>query len=800
MITLPSVAGISKLQINELAGHGIRTTAGLAAMPLPLAWKPSRGAVEPYERVREQARLQVQARTSGQPVFEILPREPGFGLARLPEPSPGDIFFDLEGDPFIGLGGCEYLFGYLFADDQGQETYRADWALTRAEERAAFEAFIDFAMERLARYPDLHIYHFAPYEPSAVRRLMGRHATREDEVDRLLRAKVFVDLYPISKRAIRASVESYSIKNLEQFCGFERTVALDDANRHLAIVQSGLESGDIGAMPEETLTAVAGYNRDDCASALALRDWLEGLRAGLIEGGEEILRPPIETGDASEEVSARQVRVRELMDQLLANIPVDKEDRNANQQAVWTLAHVLDWHRREDKVVWWEYFRLCDLDEDQLLDERAALSGLTFAARIGGTAKAPIDRYTFPPQETSIRGDEELRVIGGESFGKVEAISPDDRTVDVKKKKLTADLHPLAIFAHKRIKNKVLAEALWRIGQSVADHGIEGDGQYVAARDLLMRHPPRIGGALIQNVNETPLAAARRIAGSLDGGVFPIQGPPGSGKTYIGARIICELVRHGRKVGITANSHKVVSLLLEEVTLAAKEEGLDINCAQGVRQDDPVGAGIVSFTDNKGVLNALGSGAQVAGGTAWLWAPPDSADAVDVMVVDEAAQMSLANVLAVCQAARTLVLLGDPNQLEQPQRGSHPDGTEVSALDQILAGAQTIPADRGLFVSETWRLPPSICAFTSEQFYEGRLKSRPGLDRQTIHGNDFLDGAGLRFVPVQHDGNQTFSIEEADCVERMVPSLFRDKASWTDQHGVRWPLEHIRQSKRASLI
>ena len=188
------MAGISKLQIKELADHDIRTTVDLAAMPLPITWKPSRGAVEPYERVPEQARLQVQARTAGQPVFEVLPREPGFGLARLPEPSLGDIFFDLEGDPFIGLGGCEYLFGYLFTDDQGQETYRADWALTGAEERGAFEAFNDFAMERLARYPDLHIYHFAPYEPSAVRRLMGRHATREEEVDCLLRAKVFVDL------------------------------------------------------------------------------------------------------------------------------------------------------------------------------------------------------------------------------------------------------------------------------------------------------------------------------------------------------------------------------------------------------------------------------------------------------------------------------------------------------------------------------------------------------------------------------------------------------------------------------
>ena len=380
-------------------------------------------------------------------------------------------------------------------------------------------------------------------------------------------------------------------------------------------------------------------------------------------------------------------------------------------------------------------------------------------------------------------------MIGGDSFGAVEAISLDDRTIDIKKMVATADLHPVAVFAHARIPSDALADSLLRIGKSVAENGIEGDAQYLAARDLLLRHLPRIGGSPIQGREETPLAAARRIACSLDGGVFPIQGPPGTGKTYIGARMICELVRRGHKVGITAISHKVIGLLLEEVIAAAKEEGLAISCVQKVRPDDQVGMGIAGVTDNKGVFNALGAGAQVAGGTAWLWAPPDSAEAVDVLVVDEAAQMSLANVLAVSQAARTIVLLGDPNQLEQPQQGSHPDGTDLSALDHILADAQTISPDRGLFVGETWRLHPSICAFTSEQFYEGRLKSRPGLDRQTIHGTGLLDGAGLRYVPVEHGGNQTSSVEEVDCIERLVRSLLENSASWMDQNNRECPLE-----------
>ena len=151
--------------------------------------------------------------------------------------------------------------------------------------------------------------------------------------------------------------------------------------------------------------------------------------------------------------------------------------------------------------------------------------------------------------------------------------------------------------------------------------------------------------------------------------------------------------------------------------------------------------------------------------------------------------MSLANVLAVSQAAPSIVLLGDPNQLEQPQQGSHPDGTGVSALDHILAGARTVPPDRGLFLEETWRLHPAICALTSEQFYEGRLNARAGLDRQAIVGNELLHGAGLRFVAVEHIGNQSSSIEEVRCVDRLVRSLFESGASWVDKDGISRRLE-----------
>jgi predicted RecB family nuclease len=228
---LTLVAHISKLQIAELSRHNVTTVAALAAVPLPLPWKPERGAIQSFERIREQARMQMLGRANGAVVYEPLPPLNGFGLACLPPPSDGDIFLDFEGDPFVEQGGLEFLFGFAFKDAAGAESYKGDWALSRADEKAAFERFVDFVMARLEVHPDLHIYHYAPYEPAALKRLMGRYAIRESEIDRMLRAGLFVDLYAVVRHAIRASVESYSIKKLEPLYEFERTVGLPDVER-----------------------------------------------------------------------------------------------------------------------------------------------------------------------------------------------------------------------------------------------------------------------------------------------------------------------------------------------------------------------------------------------------------------------------------------------------------------------------------------------------------------------------------------------------------------------------------------
>jgi uncharacterized protein len=529
---------------------------------------------------------------------------------------------------------------------------------------------------------------------------------------------------------------------------------------------------------------VRSYNEDDCRSAAGLRDWLERQRTKLIADGTAVPRPQPGDGEPNEGITDWMIMINSLIGRLTADVPAGRAERSDEQQARWILANVLDWHRREEKAVWWEFFRLAELSAEDLLEERAGLSGLAFLGTVGGTTNSPIHRYRFPLQETELRGGEDLRSLGGDKLGKLQAISFTDNTIDVKKRRDTADLHPEAVFAHTHVDTRVIANALVRIGDYVADHGVRGDGPYQAARDLLLRERPRVGGERLRRENETAIDAATRLCAHLAGGILPIQGPPGAGKTFTGARMICELVRRGKKVGITANSHKVIRNLIDATIKAADEAGIALQCCEKADEDGDPQRRLLFAESNDDLFDALSSGeAAVGGGTAWVWSRPEAFEAVDVLFVDEAAQMSLANVLAMSQAAKMVVLIGDPQQLDQPMQGSHPEGTDVSALDHILGGEQTIAPNTGLFLEETWRLHPAICTYTSELFYDGKLHSKAGLERQVIRGGGPIKKSGLYFLPVAHSGNQNCSPEEAQAVGQLVRAILARKPTWIDREG-----------------
>ena len=819
---LSLVAGITRGQRGRLVERGVTTMAALGALRLPVSPRLEGIGEAALARIREQARVQDQARREGRRIHDLVtPVEPDKGLAALPEPSDGDVFFDLEGDAFAADGGLEYLFGVAARDGN----YDPSWALDPVSEKRVFERFIDDVMARWEQHSGFHIYHYGAYETTAVTRLMSRYATREDEVDRLLRGRVFVDLHRVVRQGLRASVESYSIKKLEPFYGFARAVDLTTATRALIQVEVRLELGNAAGVPDPLRVEIEGYNRDDCLSTLRLAAWLEERRREL-QGltGQPVPRPALRD-EARDQEQEPAVETAPLFEALTAGLPVDDAELDDEQRARWLLAHLLEFHRREDKSMWWEFFHRCDFTEEEHVESRATLGALTYEGEAGQVKRSVIHRYRFPnqPHDVKVGGSPKNPATAERgSCGTVVALDETAGTIDLKRGRNSPAPHPSALVPLDNVPNTVLRESLARLAEAVAGGGFAADSQRRAAFDLLGRVPPRSEAPTsppntsgspdrrdLVAQGEAPLAAVWRLAPQLDRSVLPVQGPPGSGKTYTGARMILDLLAGGKRVGVTANSHKVISNLLAAVCDTADEPPVENGRTEGSSDSRPARQApvdvrgiqkandsdacaderIVRVGSNDEVAEALATGeANLAAGTAWLWAREEMAGTVDVLVIDEAGQMSLANTLAVCQAAWSLILLGDPRQLDQPIQGVHPPGADVSALGHLLGKSTTVDPSRGVFLDQTWRMHPDICAFTTEQFYEGRLRPQPELRRQTVAGTGPLAGHGLRFIPVEHAGNTNASAEEADCVTALIRELLHAGAAWVDREGVRKPL------------
>jgi len=818
---LSLVAGISARQRRALKDREIRRRRELAVLPLPMEPRLEGVSAAALERVREQARIQVEGEDEGNVKSELLAPErdedgaliPDRGLLVLPEPSANDLFFDIEGDPFALDDGIEYLFGVLepALDDPrrpGEPMYHEIWSrddsgrVTREAEKAAFERLVDLLVDRLDRHPAMHVYHYAAYEKTALGRLAQRHATREAEVDRLLRARVLVDLYRVVRQGIRASVEGYSIKKLEPLYGLEREVELRSAGSSIVAFEAWLEGGttEHGEVGDAILESIAGYNRDDVISNLRLRDWLEARRLDLARDiGPWLPRPPLQPEAADvRPLTEREVRVAELVAGLTAGLPADPQERSAEQQATWLLAQLLDWHRREDKSFWWRFYDLAGMTDEELVDEREPLGRVERIDDLGPASShgARLERYRFPLQDHALKlGRPVVNPVtvpddNARPCATVEAIDEIGLTVTLRRTKGQLALGtPQALIPFEHFNTDEIRDSLQRTAAWVLDHGIDAPGRARPARDLLLRRPPRTRGPSdepLQRAGESPLEAAVRLGLGLDGGTLAIQGPPGSGKTYTAAQMVVALVRGGRRVGVTANSHKVIGHALDAIHDAALEAGVTVRIGQRPGQEEPPTCGVARELESPAAaLEALGSGeVDVVGGTAWLWSRAEFENAVDVLFIDEAGQFALANAIGVAPAGRSLVLLGDPRQLEQPLQGSHPPGAERSALGHILGAEHAVmPPTLGLFLTNTWRLHPDVCAYTSEVFYEDKVKPEASLVRQALAGVPPADGTGIRWLPVDHDGDATESIDEALVIAGLVRELLHAEARWTDRKG-----------------
>ncbi|MBN8629476.1 MAG: TM0106 family RecB-like putative nuclease [Rhodobacterales bacterium] len=751
--SLFNVANIAKGQVKKLEGAGISTMAGLATHTGPI-----RGmANETLEKLRTQARLQ-NARKVGAPHFELRPPQFGKGFDLLPEPQPGDLFYDIEGDPHYEAG-LEYLHGVWF--DGG---FRAFWAHDHKAEARSLSELLDFFRDRLAKFPQARIYHYAPYEITALRRLTAKYGIGEAFLDRLLRERRFVDLYAVVRGGLICSEPNYSIKSLEAFYGLERKGEVKTAGGSVVAYEHWRETGE-----QQILDEIEDYNRIDCISTERLRDWLVEIRP---EGPWPQFIEPADEKETEENVEAEALRSKLAASRL-------PEDR---QSMLFDLGM---FHKREAKPAWWAIFDSLGKDDEDLIDDLDALGGLVATGPAEPIKRSVQRSYRFPAQESKLRGGKKASIPTPEGFTSVsiEAFDRTDRTITLKIGAARADLlaDRLTLHPDKPINADVIASALRDVIEDQC-----GPRSYRAVDNLLSRSAPRLTGAgpILPEVDV--VADTIAAVGRMDETVMPIQGPPGTGKTHVTARAILSLVRAGKRVGVASNSHEAIRNVLMGCLKALEDEDLpiDLDLIHKVSGDEdgyPQDCPIQRTNDNA----EAASGSQVVGGTAFFFARDENVQAFDWLFVDEAGQVGLANMAAMGRAARNIVLVGDPRQLPQVIQGAHPAPANLSCLEWMLGNHATIPPDRGIFLGITRRMHPEVNRFISDQVYEGRLDSHPDTARQAVTGTNFPE-AGAYWVPVAHEGNAQVALEEVEAIRAACESLL--SGNWSDNDGETRPL------------
>lgn len=758
--SLFNVANITRGQVKKLEAAGISTMAALAAHEGGL-----RGMAQgTLDRLRAQARLQ-HARKTGDPAFELRPAEPGKGFDLLPEPQPGDLFYDIEGDPHYE-GGLEYLHGVWF---DGQ--FRAFWAHDHAAEALALADLLAFFRDRLTEHPDARIYHYAPYEITALRRLTTKYGVGEAFLDRLLRERRFVDLYAVVRGGLIASEPNYSIKSMEAFYDLTREGEVKTAGGSVVAYERWRESGEQAILDE-----IEDYNRIDCISTEKLRDCLVSIRP---EGPWPALAP-----DAGEKEEEEDEEVAALRAQLAASgLPL------ARQEMLFNLGL---YHKREAKPAWWAIFDSLGKEEDELIDDLNALGGLEATGPAEPVKRSMRREYRFPPQETKLRAGQRPNVPTDDGFVSVEmeefdatagrlALKIGNKNAHVLTDRLT--LHP-----PKPFKTEVIAEAVRDV---IADQCCARN--YRAEDDLLSRRAPRLrdwSGDILQG--DDPVAGTIAAVQAMDETVLPIQGPPGTGKTYVTARAILSLVRSGARVGVASNSHEAVRNVLMGCLAALEDEDLPITLdlihkVSGEDDGYPEDCPIRRTNSN----DEAAAGGHVVGGTVWFFARDENLQAFDWLFVDEAGQVGLANMAAMGRAAKNIVLVGDPRQLPQVIQGAHPEPANRSCLEWMLGEHATVPPGRGIFLGTSRRMHPDVCRFISDHVYEGRLTSHPDTARQAVTGTRF-PGAGAFLVPVEHEGNAQVAREEVEAIAQAARDLL--EGNWTDKDG------STRRMRKADII
>lgn len=784
------VAGLRVSQRAKLLDAGIGTLADLADHTGPVPDLAART----LDTLTAQAKLQVRQRDTGIPQYEIADAKQ---LALLPEPDDGDLFFDFEGDPLWTADGTEWGLEYLFGVLEASGAFCPLWAHDRVDERKALADFLAMVADRRKRHPNMHIYHYASYEKTALLRLAGRYGVGEDDVDDLLRSGTLVDLYPLVRKSIRVGGESFSLKALEPlFMGRELRsgeviTATDSITQYARFCDLRAEGRADDAAT--VLKEIEDYNHYDCRATRGLRDWL--LRRASESGIAPVGAQPVSDGEDIEQHDPLTTALAEFTGDAAA------ADRSPEQTAVALMAAARGYHRREDKPFWWAHFDRLNYPVDEWADDsdvfivdggsvavdwqtppraqkpqrRVRLTGVL--AR--GELKSSVFALYEAPAPAGMTEDPDRRAAG-----KATVIEADDLTIPTEvtilertpKNGNTFHQLPFALGPGQPIPTKNLRESIESTAAGLAT-ALPGLPR-TAVFDILLRRAPRTrSGAPLPRSTDMATDIATAVL-DLDASYIAVHGPPGTGKTYTAARVITSLVaQHGWRIGVVAQSHAVVENLLD----CAVSAGIDPQRVAKKRHGDAKPQWQhIDESQYAGFID--GTAGCLIGGTAWDFANRNRVPAasLDLLVIDEAGQFCLANTIAVASAAKNLLLLGDPQQLPQVSQGTHPEPVDTSALGWLVDGRRTLSAERGYFLDRSYRMHPAVCGPVSRLSYEGRLESY--AERTAAR---HLEGyaPGIHVVAVRHENNSIESPQEAEVIVAEVARLLG--SSWTDEDGTR---------------
>lgn len=787
---LSQVANIRSSQIRKLNDAGIQTLRDLGSLDGDAT--VAKLASRTLAVLRHQAQLQLQERDTGIRAFDLLPVVEGEerGFLRLPPPDTYDLYFDMEGDP-LEKDGLEYLFGLGYREPSGF-MFKPFWGHDRAQEKIAFEQFIDFVIKHLQAHPGAHIYHYAAYEKTALGRLMSLHGTREQEVDDLFRGGRLVDLYKVVREAVRVSEPGYSIKNIEHFYRDKRSGDVQNAAASIVFYERWRESKD-----PSLLADIEAYNRDDVESTEGLHSWLKQIRPA---GMEWRALPIVEIASASDEGDEEPLaeRLEKLKVELLRGTDEAAAGTESETRLRVLSSQLIDFHRREQKPQWWKIFDCLQMDLRELIEDSECLGGMWLdpATKPYAEKRSMVYTYLFPEQETKLRtGSGATRIDTGKGIT-LHEVDHELRTVKLKVG-VKAEPPPatLSLGPGQPISDKTLRERVQEFAASV----LAQDHQFKAVKRLLSKELPAVrgmetGGELIRPTDTVQEMVG--VVAALDNSHIVIQGPPGAGKTYTGSKIIAELLRAGRSVGVASNSHKAIHNLLEAVVDVTRSQGIELRGFKKTSATNPESHFDSACFENSSKMEEFDPQVhQLLAGTAWAFAALPADVQLDYLFIDEAGQVSLGNLVAMGISARNIVLLGDQMQLSQPIQGTHPGRSGESVLDYLLDGRATIPAREGIFLSKTWRMHPEVCDFISQAVYDGRLRSAPVASERclelTSNASRQLAPVGIRYVPVEHTGRSQSSEEEAGVVRALFEALLGQQFVDADAGSRRLRVEDI---------